>query len=371
VTHDADGRPEEDSGLPVPQGGLSAAGREAAALRLAPPLAVGRDRALRVAHIRAEREPLGLTRAEAAELRSLAILTGRKIAGVFPGSTDLRIPGADAAASAGSGPALESDLSGESVAPVVSMLLAAQPREGARLSLSFRGVTHPRSGFGVPQLDGAYRRLAERLGVFLVPGPVSLGLGPSGEGAWSGDARVTPGPSGGEAVLDLRERGPIVSARVEVRAARGRAEVLERAAAVARKAFWEKLRLEPSVSVDTTRVGSPGLSVSIDLTFAAGAATFAAMQGRIAGAEDVAHRAARQALRFLDTTATTDDATSLEIAALAAGRGAGLCLRVPRSAAVSDAHGVLVDLGWDSGLAEDEGLLAWTIRPPRDEREAA
>lgn len=364
-----------DAPQAAPQDALNAAGREAVLLRFAPSLAVARARALRIAHIRAEREPLGLTRAEAAEIRSLAIASGLRIAGVFPGSTDLRIPGpgaepGEAGTQSGGGDALESDLAGESVAPVVSTILSAQPPNGSALSLAFRGVTHPRSGFGVPHLDGAYRALAAKLGVFLNPRDGALGLGPSGDGAWSADVRVTAGSAVGASALDLRDRGTLAEVRVRIRAARGRVEILDRAAAVARKAFWETQRIEASIAVDTTRVGSPGLSVSIDLAFADGAATFAGTQGRISGADDLAHRVARSALRFLDTTGTTDDATVLEIAALAAGRGAPVTLRVPRSTAVNDAHGVLVDLGWHSGLAEDQGLLAWTILPPRDEGRA-
>jgi RNA 3'-terminal phosphate cyclase len=182
-------------------------------------------------------------------------------------------------------------------------------------------------------------------------------------------------------VFDARRRGELQSVRIETQSIRARAGSSERLVADTRARLWEALRVEPEVSSASRRDGSPGLALSVQLNFAAGAATFEGLRGREGSPEDLSRAVVAEALSFIDSEATTDPRTQRELVALAVARRQGFRLRAPRSGDVEILRGVMEDLGaivrersaepavpGDPMLPvfeaeEDAGLLSLTLRP--------
>lgn len=344
---------------------VDATGREGVVFWHVPAQAIASERDLRVVRFRAEREPFGLSTGEATILRTLAVATGAASNGVFPGSTEFRFRGG-VHAHHSKAEDLQSELLEDGCAQVAAPLVAARSRERAQFHVDLLGITHTSNGFSVPYLQGAYSSLAARLGVsWVLSGKQEASFAPRGASRFCADvsteAAVPVLPS--TPPLDLRDRGALVEAKITLDCVRPRGDVPRRAIDAARRTLWEARRIDASVEEAVHTTESPGLSLTIDLRFENGAATFASVSGRDGYPDEFGTEVATRALRFVDGLETTDSVTLPPFLALAACSGRPVRLRVGRSTLVDQTVLLLNELRLPTDLQEDEGLLALTIRP--------
>lgn len=338
---------------------INAQGREDLVLDAALPVLAAWRTSVRVTGFRPTMGVSGLFPTEVARLRTLGLATGARATGLFEGANDFRIGFSPsfAAAAAQASFGVDADLSGHAVVPVVADLMVASfgLAPGRRMNHRLHGLTHPRGstshGYGARTLERLGRALALNLEVDFE----ELGFEPQGVGRVAISAAMDSRPLNRE--LDWKDRGDLRSVRVRLGGVRPRAEQLDLLEAALKETWWEAQRLEPVVERVVTPGVDPGAFLQMDLEFERGGATFVDLISKASAPLAQARRITRRAQAYLDSSATCDNVTGIQVLTAAVAARIRFEMALVPSARLSGVCALLRDLGARVEEKEAPGLV--------------
>lgn len=281
-------------------------------LRTALALSLTTGKPFRIANIRAKRRTPGLLRQHLTAIQAATAVGDAAVEGAALGATELAfvpraLRGGDYSFAIGS--AGSTMLVLQTV--LVPLLVAGQPS-----TLELEGGTHNPASPPFDFIEQAYVPLLRRLGATVTLELVRPGFYPAG----GGKVRVTITPAEELAPLTLDERGEIVARRARAVVANLPYSIAKREArVVAEELEWSEELVEAHT---VTGSAGPGNVVSVIVASEHVTDVFTAFGARGVPAEKVAHDAAQEAKRYIDSGAAVGEHLADQLLLpLAAGAG--------------------------------------------------
>ncbi len=266
-------------------------------LRTSLALSLSTGKPFRIENIRAKREKAGLLRQHLTAVQAATAVGEAAVDGALLGSTALTfvprtVRSGDYRFAIGT--------AGSTTLVLQTILLPLAMADGPS-SVTIEGGTHNPSAPPFEFLEGAFVPLLRRMGVEVELSLVRPGFYPAGGGA----IQVSIAPSKHLRPLQIERRGEIVGRRVRAVVANLPYEIAQREA----RAAAEELGWEADTQEAHTLSGStgPGNAVSITVTSEQISDVFTAFGARGVRAEAVAHDAAKQAKRYINSDAAIGD----------------------------------------------------------------